>query len=254
MKSYGQFCPVAKAAELFCERWTALIIRDLTAGATRFAQLRRGVPNASPTLLSRRLKELEREGVVERRRSESGRGWTYHLTAAGREFRPLIEALGVWGQRWSRRRLHTHEVNLTLLIWALELHTDAAAFGKRTCVVKLTFIDQPEAVQNWWFLNEAGRLTVCFEDPGFEIALYLETTVPDMIYVYRGDLPLALALEQRRLKVHGMAWARRALPRWIARNPLIQVKSQRDDRAGYEHGKAEVKDVEFDWRLPGTFS
>jgi DNA-binding HxlR family transcriptional regulator len=225
MKSYGQFCPVAKAAELFCERWTALIIRDLTAGATHFAQLKRGVPNASPTLLSRRLKELEREGVIERRPSKSGRGSTYHLTAAGREFQPLIEALGIWGQRWSRRQLHTHEVNLTLLIWALELHTDAAAFGRRTCVVKMTFIDQPAATQNWWFLHENGRLTVCFDDPGFEIALYLETTLPDMIYIYRGDLPLALALQQRRFKVHGMAWARRALPKWLARSPLVQVKS-----------------------------
>lgn len=97
MRSYGQFCPIAKAAELFCERWTALIIRDLAAGATRFTQLRRGVPLASPALLSKRLKELAREGIFERRRPESGRGWTYHLTRAGEEFRPLVEALGVWG-------------------------------------------------------------------------------------------------------------------------------------------------------------
>ena len=55
MKSYGQFCPVAKAAELFCERWTALIVRDLAVGASRFSELQRGVPLASPTILSRRL-------------------------------------------------------------------------------------------------------------------------------------------------------------------------------------------------------
>ena len=61
MKSYGQFCPVAKAAELFCERWTPLILRDLAAGATRFSELQRGVPLMSPTLLSRRLKQLEEE-------------------------------------------------------------------------------------------------------------------------------------------------------------------------------------------------
>ena len=82
MKSYGQFCPVAKAAELFCERWTPLIVRDLAAGASRFSELQRGVPLMSPALLSRRLKQLEAEGVVERRRSSSGKTWTYHLTAS----------------------------------------------------------------------------------------------------------------------------------------------------------------------------
>lgn len=229
MRSYDQFCPVAKAAELFCERWTALILRDLIAGATHFTELKRGVPNASPTLLSRRLKELEHEGVIERRRSESARGWTYHLTPAGREFAPLIEALAVWGQRWSRRELTKHEANLTLLMWALELHTNPAAFGSRRCVVKLTFTDQPSTTQSWWFLNEDGRATLCVLDPGFEIDLYIETTLRDMIYVYRGDLPLSRALEQNRLKAHGIAWARRALPHWLAKSPAAHVKSQRKD-------------------------
>ncbi|MGH8249174.1 MAG: winged helix-turn-helix transcriptional regulator [Steroidobacteraceae bacterium] len=187
MRSYGQFCPIAKAAELFCNRWTALIIRDLAAGAMRFTQLKRGVPLASPTLLSRRLKELEQEGVVERRRPASGRGWSYHLTRAGEEFRPLVEALGVWGQRWSRRALAKYEVNLTLLLWALEISVKPAEFKGRRCTIKLTFTDQPEQRQNWWFVNESGRVEPCFEDPGFDVDLYLITTLPDLILVHRGD-------------------------------------------------------------------
>ena len=143
MRSYGQFCPIAKAAEIFCERWTALILRDLVAGATRFSEFKRGVPLASPTLLSRRLKQLEAEGIVERRRSDSGRSWTYHLTSAGREFAPIIEGLGVWGQRWTRRELEKQEINLTLLMWALEICVKPDAFGGRRCVVKLSFTDQP---------------------------------------------------------------------------------------------------------------
>ena len=117
MKSYGQFCPVAKAAELFCERWTPLILRDLAGGATRFSELQRSIQLASPTILSRRLKELEAEGIVERRRSASGRSWTYHLTPAGTEFGPIIEALGVWGQHWTRRELADNELDLGLFIW-----------------------------------------------------------------------------------------------------------------------------------------
>lgn len=227
MRSYGQFCPIAKAAEVFCERWTALILRDLVAGATRFSQLRRGIPLASPTLLSRRLKQLEAEGIVERRRSDSGRSWTYHLTSAGREFAPIVEGLGVWGQRWSRRELEKHEVNLTLLMWGLELGVKPDAFGARRCVVKLTFADQPEGTRHWWFVNDDGRAELCVEEPGYEVDLYLMTTLPDMIYVYRGDLSLARACAHGRLEVHGAAWARRALPRWLVPSRFAQVKSQR---------------------------
>lgn len=229
MRSYGQFCPVAKAAELFCERWTALIIRDLTFGATRFSQLRRGVPLASPTLLSRRLKQLEAEGIVERRRSETGRSWTYHLTPAGEEFAPIVEALGVWGQKWTRRELAKHEADVTLLLWGLETHVTAGAFGARRCVVQLTFTDMPRARRDWWFVNEDGRAEMCFEEPGFDVDLYLTSTLRDMIYIYRGDLPLARALAEKRLEAHGPAWARRALPRWLAPDAIALVKSQRAD-------------------------
>jgi DNA-binding HxlR family transcriptional regulator len=229
MRSYGQFCPIAKAAELFCERWTALILRDLAAGATRFAQLKRGVPLASPTLLSRRLKELEREGVIVRRRSDTGRVWTYHLSAAGKEFAPIIHALGVWGRRWSRRELAKREINLTLLMWALEISVRPEVFEARRCVVQLTFSDQPEGTEHWWFVNENGGAELCVKAPGFEVDLYLETTLADMIHLYRGDMSVASALAQQRLKAHGVGWARRVLSRWLAPSGFAHVKSKRGD-------------------------
>ena len=163
MRGYGQFCPVAKAAELFCERWTPLVIRDLAAGATRFSELQRGVPLMSPSLLSRRLKQLAAEGVVERRRA--ARGWTYHLTPAGVEFVPLVEGLGAWGQRWSRRELVEAEVDLGLLLWSIERAARADAFGHDRAVVRLELADQPGGKALWWFLNEGPRCTLCLERP-----------------------------------------------------------------------------------------
>jgi DNA-binding HxlR family transcriptional regulator len=227
MKTYGQFCPVAKAAELFCERWTALILRDLTHGANRFSELRRGVPLMSPSLLSLRLRQLQAEGVVERWPAAKGKGYTYRLTPAGREFAPIVEALGVWGQRWSRRELADHEVDLNLLIWSMERGVDAEAFGERRCVVMLTFTDQPRGRQHWWFINESGRVELCFEDFGFEVDLYLASTLREMIRIWRGDLSLARAVEQGLLEAHGAAWARRCLPRWLRGSPLAHVKTQR---------------------------
>lgn len=229
MRSYGQFCPVAKAAELFCERWTPLILRDLALGASRFSELQRGVPLASPTLLSLRLKQLEAEGVIERRRSAAGRSWTYRLTEAGREFAPIVEALGVWGQRWTRRELARHEVDLGLLLWALERSVRADAFAPRRAVVELCFSDQAAKRRRWWFVNEGGRAELCLDAPGFEVDLHLTVSLRDMIHLVRGDLPLARALDQGRLEAHGPAWARRALPRWLALGPLAQVKSQRPE-------------------------
>lgn len=229
MKSYGQFCPVAKAAEIFCERWTALILRDLAGGASRFSELQRGVPLASPTLLSRRLKALEAEGIIERRASAKGRGATYHLTPAGAEFVPLVEALGVWGQRWSRRELADHEVDLGLLIWAMEKSVRPQAFGVRRTIVQMTFPDQPPSKRHWWFVNDSGTCELCLDDPGFEVDVYVEVTLRDMIYVWRGDLPIRKALESGRLEAHGTARARRALPQWLGVASVAHIGSQRED-------------------------
>ncbi len=174
MNSYGQFCPVAKAAEVFCARWTPLILRDLAGGATRFSELKRGIPLASPSLLTTRLRELEAEGIIERRRSAGGSSWTYHLTRAGEEFTPVVLALGTWGQRWTRRDLEEHEIDLDLLLWAMEKAVHPDAFGDGRTVVEVDVTDQPRNKRRWWFLNEDGRCELCVKDPGFDVALYIE--------------------------------------------------------------------------------
>lgn len=227
MKSYAQFCPVAKAAELFCERWTPLVIRDLAWGATRFSELQRGVPLMSPTLLSRRLKQLEAEGIVERRPQRNRRGSTYHLTEAGLEFVPLIETLGVWGQRWTRRELRDNEVDLGLLLWSIERRAKADAFGKEPAVVRLALTDLAAGRNLWWFVNQDRRCALCLDDPGFDVDLYLSCTLPDMIFVVRGDLPLDRALADERLEAIGSAKARRRLGAWLNLSPLAAVKPAR---------------------------
>lgn len=229
MKSYGQFCPVAKAAELFCERWTPLIVRDLATGASRFSELHRGVPLMSPTLLSRRLKQLEAEGIVERRRPTYGKTWTYHLTSSGKEFVPLVEALGVWGQRWSRRQLTENEIDLGLLLWTLERSVNADAFGSKNAVVRLQLTDQPPGKTLWWFVNNDGRCELCLEDPGFEPKLYLASTLPDIIRIIRGDIRLAEALATDRLEAIGTSTARKRLATWLNLSPLTRVRSQRSN-------------------------
>lgn len=217
MKRYAQFCPVAKAAQVFCERWTPLILRDLGSGATRFSELRRGVPLMSQSMLSRRLQELESEGIIERRPNTAGRGWTYHLTSAGREFLPMVDALGAWGQRWSRRQLAEGEVDVELLVWAMERDVRPDAFGDRRTVIQLDFVDQPSNRRRWWFVNDHDEAQLCLQDPGFEVDLYLSVRLRDLVHIWRGELPLGNALETHRLEAVGPLPLRRALRAWFAR-------------------------------------
>lgn len=215
MKGYGQFCPIAKAAEIFCERWTALVIRNLGAGAERFSDIHRGVPHMSATLLTRRLRQLEAEGLVERRRNATGRTWTYHLTDAGAEFLPLVGALGVWGQRWTRRELMEGELDLGLLVWGLEHSVDPMAFGPQRRVVRLDVSDQPECKRFYWFVCKEGKLDICVSDPGGETDLFLSAPLDDLIRVYRGDVSLVAAIDDGRLVVDGAPKLMRRLPRWF---------------------------------------
>lgn len=230
MKSYGQFCPVAKAAEIFCERWTALIIRDLASTPLRFSELRRGVPLMSQTLLSTRLKQLEAEGIVTRRKGNAGKHWVYQLTPAGQEFAPLVAALGVWGQRWSRRELEEGEIDVGLLVWALEKDADPGAFGDRRTTLLVEFPDQPAHKRQWWFVNENGECQLCVQDPGFDVDLFVQVSVADLIYIWRGDLAYTAAVDAGRLELIGARRTVRAFRKWLAIAPIAHIESQRAGR------------------------
>jgi DNA-binding HxlR family transcriptional regulator len=228
MRSYGQFCPVAKAAQVFCERWTALLLRDLSAGPCRFNDLRRGVPMMSPSVLSHRLKELELEGIIAREQVENV-GVFYRLTPAGEEFVPLVQGLGVWGQRWTRRQLEEGEMDLSLLLFDMEHRVRPGMLPAGRRVIRFELHDQPPSKRRWWFVNEESTAQICFKDPGFDVDLYFSTDLATLIYVWRGDVSLGRALESGRLEVLGEAAMRKALPAWLGLGVFANVKSRRPD-------------------------
>ena len=119
MRGYGQFCPVALGAEVFAERWTPLILRELLAGSHRFSELQRGLPGIPRALLTQRLGSLQRAGLVERRPTRAGRGFEYHLSPAGLSFSPVVEALGRWGYQWAAEQLRPDNLDAGLLMWFL---------------------------------------------------------------------------------------------------------------------------------------
>src|ERR1043166_1782473 len=141
--SYHQFCPVAKAMELLDERWTLLI------GSERFNERRRGVPRMSPPLLSKRLNQLVRAGVIERR--GDGSDVRYVLTPAGRELQPVVEALGVWGIRWIGE-IGDEDLDPKLLLWDMHRNVDYAAVPPGRTVVQFRFPEVAPATRDWWLV------------------------------------------------------------------------------------------------------
>ncbi len=227
MKGYGQFCPVAKAAEVFAERWTPLVLRELTCGSTRFNDLRRGVPLMSSTLLSQRLKFLEQEGVIERRRAPSGRGYEYHLTDAGQELQPLIRTMGEWGQRWVRSRFGPEDLDVALLMWDMKRSVRPENFPRRRIVVAFEFTEAPTNKSHWWLVSEQTEVDLCLNDPGYEVDLFIATDVRTMTAVWMGDVPLELAMASGALEAHGPTDLRRRLSAWLGLSAFASIKNMR---------------------------
>ena len=224
--SYKQFCPVAMAAEILCARWTLVLLRELAAGSTRFNELRRGVPRMSPALLSKRLKDLETAGVVTRSPVEGGPDlFEYCLSKAGEDLRPVIEAVGCWGQRWIETEASLENLDANLLMWDMRRHIDPTPMPRRRTTIQVMFADQPEARRNWWLIVEPEeKVDLCSVDPGFDVDLYLSTDLRTMTEIWMGYCTIARAKEQGRLMVTGHRQLEADLGRWFSLSPFAKVE------------------------------
>ncbi len=224
MKGYGQFCPVAKAAEILAERWTLLVVRELLMGSRRFNDLRRGVPLMSPTLLSDRLKELESAGIVEKRRaSGEARGWEYDLTQAGRELMPIVESLGMWGARYARSRLEKEDLDPSLLLWDIRRRIDVAYFGQGRTLVEFELRGAVREMRRWWLLVERGTVDLCLKPTGFEPDLVVTSTVRTLTAVWMGDEDLMAAVRSGGIGFDRDCELARTFPGWFRRSLFAGV-------------------------------
>jgi DNA-binding HxlR family transcriptional regulator len=226
MKSYGQFCPVAIASETLTERWTPLVLRELLCGSTRFNDIRRGVPLMSPSLLSDRLRRLERVGIVERREGEA-RTVHYHLTPAGEELRPVIEALGAWGQRWARGDVRPEQLDASLLMWDVHRNVDFEQLPDRRVVVHFHLRGSNDGKSRFWLVLGPGEADLCVNDPGHEVDLWVEGHVQAMVRYWMGDTNFDDLLRGGALTVEGPRTLARAFPSWFRRSSFAQVERPR---------------------------
>ncbi len=227
MKGYGQFCPVAKAAEIVAERWTPLVLRELLCGSRRFNDLHRGVPLMSRTLLTRRLEQLEDAGIVGSVPRARGRGREYQLTAAGEELRSLIDRLGEWGQRWARAQIGREDLDAGLLMWDIHRRVNVDALPPRRVVVRFDFRGAPATMRcprTWWLVLDRREIDLCLKDPGFPVDLVVSADLRTLIRIWMGDVPLADQVRAGLIQLDGPRALVRAFPAWLQLSGFASVE------------------------------
>ena len=225
MIDYGQFCTVARGAEVFGERWTPLVVRELLCGSTRFNDIRRGVPRMSASLLTQRLRKLEEVGVVKRVAGAAGPPAEYHLTGAGEELRPIVMALGHWGARWIGSRLKRGQLDAGFLMWDIRRFVQLDQFPRaRSVTIQFRFTDAHAGERRWWLVVEGGSADLCRDDPGPEPTLVVESTVLALTEIWTGDRDAQEAVDSRAVRVRGGASDARSLWRWLGRSAFAETR------------------------------
>lgn len=223
---YGQFCPVAMATEVICSRWTPLVLREMLCGSTRFNEIRRGVPRMSPTLLSKRLKELAVAGVIAVvPASETGPA-EYKLTKAGEDLRGVIMSIGVWGQRWIESSLSLKNLDPSLLMWDMRRNLTPEPFPFRRCTVEFIYPELNANQRSWWLVIEGGAVDLCSVDPGYDVDLHVRSSLRSMTAVWMGHSTLKAEIEAGNIELSGRKTLAHSMQAWLGLSKFAGEKSR----------------------------
>jgi DNA-binding HxlR family transcriptional regulator len=230
MHRYGQYCPVARAAEILTDRWTVLIVRELLADINHFNELERSLPHMSRALLAERLRRLERTGVLARRAASRGKQTEYRLTPAGRELQRLIDNLGDWGARWAFGDPRPNELDPIVLLWWMRRRVALDSIPRRRVVIEFNFRGGPK--QKYWLLIEPSDVSVCLKHPGFESDVIVIADIMAFYRVWLGHSTLSDALRRKQVHLDGTPAHLRAFPQWFTWSPMADtVRAALSDRS-----------------------
>ena len=219
MRTYGQFCPVARTSELLAERWTPIIIRNLLNGCQTFTEIRQGAPGIPPALLTKRLDTLERHGIIERKRASSGRGWSYRLTEQGQELKAVCDAMGQWGARWLE--IEPHHRDPAYVLWATTKLVDAAKLPDRTVIVRFELRDRPG--DSYWLLLRKPTPELCTKGAGYVEDIIARTDAACLIDIHLKRTSYQQALHSGRLRLEGPRQLTEAFVTWVRPSPYADI-------------------------------
>jgi DNA-binding HxlR family transcriptional regulator len=221
MHLYGQYCPVARAAEILADRWTVLIVRELLADISHFNELERGLPHISRTLLAGRLRRLEHAGVVKHRLAGCGKRSEYRLTRAGRELQRIIDDLGEWGARWAFGDPRPNELDPIILLWWMRRRVRRERLVGRRVVIQFDFRGCSQ--RSYWLLIQADDVSVCLKHPGFDIDVLMTADIAAFYRVWLGRTTLPEALRCNDVRLDGTPSDICAFPQWFAWSPMADA-------------------------------
>lgn len=224
-KTYGLLCPISRACEILEPRWTIQILTELWSGSTRFNDIHRGVGNISRGLLSKRLKELEKLGLIERVEDKAANTVDYIRTKKGIELEPALNALAVWSQRNIDAELAVCDSNLSPLMWKMRRSFVVAEMPRKRVVIRFHFSDEDTEYDTYWAVIERGKeVEMCIYDPGLDVDLYIQTTVASFGGVIMGRTSLAREIDRGAIFLSGDARLVRTMDRWLRLSEYASVE------------------------------
>jgi DNA-binding HxlR family transcriptional regulator/putative sterol carrier protein len=211
-RSYGEACRFAYALDVVGERWALLIVRELLLGPKRFTDLRTGLPHASSNIVSERLRDLEQNGVIQRRKLPPPAASTvYELTEWGRELEPVVTKLGAWGAR-SPLPPDSREIGPDSIVLALRSLFDAGAAGELDAAYELRIGEQRFRVE-----IAGGELSLGRGGADGAAAAIAVVNAPTLAAILTGQLPLDEALASGAAQVEG---SKQAAKRFLRLFPM----------------------------------
>tara|TARA_R110002110_G_scaffold177101_1_gene381544 strand:- start:142 stop:843 length:702 start_codon:yes stop_codon:yes gene_type:complete len=221
---YGQFCPIAKATEILGEKWTIMIVREILMGGARFNVMQRGLGDISPALLTSRLKSLEEQGMIVRRKITGQKGYQYFPTEACQALLPVLVAMGEWGLCWARHNVLDEDFDVDFLMLYLERSIDPSKLIGNESVIQFKFTDLIEQ-SDYWLLVRDDNVDLCLKNPGKDVDVYFTCTVRTMHDVWMGDRTYRDAIKSGDLYVQGDPALTRNIKSWL--RPSVFGDSER---------------------------
>jgi DNA-binding HxlR family transcriptional regulator len=213
MYRYAEYCPLAATTDILGDYWTPLIVRELIFGTNHFNQLVRNLPDISRSLLSARLRALERANIVVCRRAKAGKVTSYSLTDAGRELGVVLDAMNQWGSRWGNiihdpeaeaeeEQRSATDVDPMGAICMLKSRIRIAELPHRRLLMEVVAAGRRGEARAW-ILCEHGGASLCFTPPSYPVDVYVRGENLAMYRIWRQQLTMAEAVRSRRIEIEG---------------------------------------------------
>lgn len=223
---YGQICPLAMASDFLCTRWTLLVLRELILGSSSFNDISRGVPRMSRTLLSSRLKELTKLGIINKNKTQDSKHLKYVLTPAGLALKNVVFSMADWGQEWLEIDLELDNLECDHLIWSICRTAQPHPVMPKLFVVEILFTDQPKKTQKSWLIFENNEVDLCIIDRDFDVDVQILSTAATLAKVWTGCSEFKHEVKAKNLVLHGEPKYTSIAAVWLGQSRLAEIKKQ----------------------------